>query len=323
MADAKLRVAMIGAGHISRQHGPAWLASPVAELVALCDQDAERAQAHAVDVVTRPEAHAALVTMAARAGCHVLCQKPLAATLDEARAMVATCDRANVRFMVAEMWRWLPWFRELHAQLGAGTIGPAHSMRVIGARHMLRRARPVSDTQPYMADMPKLIIYEMIIHWIDAARYLIGEIASVYARTARLNPAVAGEDAALVVLGHMSGATSSLDGSWASPAEPPPWPSDREGDIVVEGRDGVLHFSPGSGDLRLTTADGSRVVARHPDIEAGFQRAFDACIGHFVRCVRSGDPFESPASDNLRTLAATFAAYESAATRQAVALPTS
>lgn len=342
MATSRLRVAMVGAGHISRQHGPAWLASPDAELVAVCDQDAARAESRArawgvgsvytdaaemlrqerpdaLDVVTRPETHTALVTLAAQAGCHVLCQKPLAATLDEARAMVETCERAGVRFMVMEMWRWLPWWRELRAQLDAGTIGPAHYLRVVGARHMLRRARPVSDTQPYVADMPKLIIYEMMIHWIDASRYLMGEIASVCARTAHLNPAVAGEDAALVVLGHTGGATSALDGSWAVPAEPPPWPSTREGDVVVEGRDGVLHFSPANGDLRLTTADGSRVVASYPNVEAGFQRAFDSCIGHFARRVRAGEPFESPASDNLRTLAATFAAYESAAAGQAVA----
>src|SRR5438128_6752030 len=107
---APLRVGMVGCGYISYQHGPAWLGSPDAELVALCDADLGRARARgaewgvercyvdpaemiarerldAVDIVTRPDTHQALVGIAAERGCHVTCQKPLAATLDEASAM--------------------------------------------------------------------------------------------------------------------------------------------------------------------------------------------------------------------------------------------
>jgi len=337
-----LRACLIGCGFISHQHAPAWHATPHADLLAVCDQDLDRARRRAhewgvprafsdpeemlrqvpvdiVDIVTRPESHMELVALAAGAGCQVLCQKPLAPTLGEASAMVELCETRAVRFMVTEMWRYLPWFREITAQISAGAIGDAHYMRIVGSRRMMRRNRPINDTQPYMADMSKFIIYEMMIHWIDAARAVLGEITSVYARTAQLNPVIAGEDAALIVLGHERGATSSLDGSWGVPPDSA-LGSSREGDIVVEGKDGVLHFSPLTGDLRRTTSDSSLVIARFPDIEASFQQAFNACIGHFAECVRKGQPFQSSAADNLRTLAATFAAYDSAASGQAVAL---
>jgi predicted dehydrogenase len=330
----KLRVGLIGCGYISYQHGPAWLASTDAELVAVCDQDEARARARAaewgvgavyrdaaemiererldaIDVVTRPETHAALVGLGAERGVHVLCQKPLAPTLAEARAMVDTCERAGVRFMVAEMWRHLPWFRELRRQLDAGAVGEPYHLRVIGARRARRRAPPVNENQPYFAAMPMLIVYEMMIHWIDPARYLLGEAETVYARMRRVNPAIVGEDWALVVLAHAGGATSQLDGSWANDAEPP-GPT-REGDVVLEGTEGVLHFAPHERELRLVKLGGdTTVVARYPDMAESYQRAFDGCIGDFADAVRAGRPFESSAADNLKTLGATLAAYESA-----------
>lgn len=338
----KLRVGLIGCGYISYQHGPGWIASPDAELVAVCDQDETRAKARAaewgvgavyrdaaemiererldaVDVVTRPETHTALVELGASRGAAVLCQKPLAPTLDEARAMVATCDRAGARFMVAEMWRHLPWWRDLRRHVEAGAVGEPYHLRVVGARRAMRREPPVNENQPYFAAMPKLIVYEMMIHWIDPARYVLGEVVTVYARMRRVNPAIAGEDWALVVMSHAGGATSQLDGSWANDAEAP-GPT-REGDVVLEGTEGVLHFAPHERELRLVKLGGATsVLARYPEMAESFQSAFSGCIADFAHAVRTGRPFESSAEDNLKTLAATFAAYESARTGQVVRL---
>src|SRR3712207_4947037 len=95
-----VRAAIIGCGHISARHIPAWQASPDAELVAGCDLDRDRAEARArefgvprvytdvadmlergpldcIDVATRPETHRALAELASSHGKHVLCQKPL------------------------------------------------------------------------------------------------------------------------------------------------------------------------------------------------------------------------------------------------------
>jgi predicted dehydrogenase len=278
----RLRGVLIGCGHISRSHLPGWAASPDAEIVAVCDLDRARAEARAaefgigrayadpaaaltaerpdfVDIATRPETHRELIAQAAGRGAHVLCQKPLAPTLAEAEAMAEICRRAGVRFMVTEMWRWLPWYRDLAARLAAGEIGPVHYARWQGGREAFRRRRPVVDDQPYFADMPRLLIYEMLIHWIDTARYLFGEIASVYARTARVNPALAGEDVALVALAHAGGATTLLDASWASPPERRE-SGRRDGNLLVEGRDGSYRFDDGPGVLARLTLDGAEEV---------------------------------------------------------------
>jgi predicted dehydrogenase len=334
---------LIGCGHISRSHLPGWAASPDAEIVAVCDLDRARAEARAaefgvervyddpaamldaerpdvVDIATRPETHRELIALAAGRGVHVLCQKPLAPTLAEAEAMAEICRAAGVRFMVLEMWRWLPWYREIAARLAVGEIGPVHYARFQGGRTPFRRTRPINDTQPYFADMPMLIVYEMLIHWIDTARFLFGEIESVYARLARINPAIAGEDVALLTLGHAGGATTLLDHSWGTAPERRETRR-RDGNVLVEGRDGSYRFDDEDGVLVRLGLDGSEtVIGRYKESGDPFLAAFAACIGNFAAGVRVGAPFESEFEDNRRTLAATLAAYESARAGQVVTL---
>jgi D-apiose dehydrogenase len=337
----RLRVGLIGCGFISARHGPAWLASADAELVAVCDQDVAKAQARAaewgigavyadaatmlererldaVDIASRPGTHTMLVGMAAVRGIHVLCQKPLAPTLEEAAAMVETCERAGVRFMVNEMWRYLPPMATMARLIGEGAIGPVHYLRYVWGRQAFRTPHQVFLDQPYFVSMPKLIVYEAMIHSIDAARSLVGEIETVYARMARVSSGIAGEDMALVVLGHAGGATSAHDASWATPGGSP---EEAQYAWRAEGRDGALDYSQRSGELRLIDAQQVRVLDRYPDWATPHQQAFTACIGHFAHAVRFDEPFGSSARDNLRTLATTLAAYDSAASGQAVRSP--
>src|SRR5262249_20992829 len=133
---AKLRGVGIGAGYFSQFHYDAWARIPEVEIVAVCDRDASRAVATRsqfgiprryaaaleaiaaerpdfVDVVTPPASHAEICQAAAERGVHVICQKPLAPTLDEARGMVDLCRAAGVRLMVHENFRFQPWHREI------------------------------------------------------------------------------------------------------------------------------------------------------------------------------------------------------------------
>jgi len=330
-----LRAGLIGCGFISQQHIPAWQATPDAELVALCDTDRARTEARArqfgigavyddvetmlaserldcIDIATRPESHKALASLAAGHGVDVLCQKPLAATLAEGREIAGICARAGVRFMVLEMWRHLPALKDLKQQLDANLVGPVHALRLLGHRRPMNRAHPVNPDQPYFAEMPKLLVYEMMIHHIDGIRYLMGDVEAVYARMTRVNPLIAGEDFALVVFTHKSGATSMVDCSWASPTDRRPKLG--AGDMLLEGRDGSLHLDPFDAELRHIALDGTVTVLKCYDGggPSAYQAAFDSCIADFAASIRHGRPFLSPGSDNLKTLAATLAAYESA-----------
>jgi D-apiose dehydrogenase len=339
-----LRAALIGCGHISVRHLPAWQATPDAELVAVCDLDLARAQERArefgipkaydnveamldaegldcVDIATHDVTHTGLVALAAGRGLQILCQKPLAPTVAEARAMVELTAKAGVRFMVMEMWRHLQPVRDMKRYLDRGIIGPAYALRLLAPPRVLRRTRPIDDQQPYLADLPKLMVYDTYIHHIDGIRYLLGDVTSVYARMSRTNPAIVGEDRLFLLMGHASGATSSIDASWVVPVEKPT--KLHLGDFLIEGPDGALHLDPFDAELRHVKHDGTTVLERYVQSSIGGagpmgQGAFNSCIADFAAGVRHDRPFESSAEDNLKTLSITLASYESVARGTAV-----
>jgi predicted dehydrogenase len=164
--------------------------------------------------------------------------------------------------------------------------------------------------------MPRLIVYEIFIHWIDCTRYLLGEIETIHARAGRVNPAIAGKDWAVLLSGHVGGGTSLIESSWATPTDNPA--IRREGDVLLEGAEGALHFDPTTLTLRLIRPGEVTVTAQYDSLDRAFQHAFDACLGHFAHAVRFGQTFESPAEDNVRTLAVTLAAYDSLERRAVV-----
>ncbi|MFN8635389.1 MAG: Gfo/Idh/MocA family oxidoreductase [Chloroflexota bacterium] len=330
-----LRAALIGCGHISARHGPAWQASPDGSLVAICDLNRARAeerarefgiervydnveamldaeQLDAVDIATHDVTHTGLVHLAAGRGLHVLCQKPLAPTVAEARAMVEYTAQKGVRFMVMEMWRHLKPVRDMKRHLGL--IGEVYALRLLAPPRQIRRTRPIDDQQPYLADLPKLMVYDTYIHHVDGIRYLLGDVTSVYARMSRVNPVIKGEDRLFLMLGHASGATSSLDASWAVPVERPT--KLHLGDFLIEGVDGALHLDPFDAELRHVTLAGTTVLEQYGVSSIGGagpmgQGAFNSCIGDFAASIRHDRPFESSAEDNLKTLAIALASYES------------
>ncbi|MGI9421576.1 MAG: Gfo/Idh/MocA family protein, partial [Hyphomicrobiaceae bacterium] len=125
-----LRVGLIGAGMITHHHLIGWSKVPEAQVVAVCDPIRERAEERAqvfaiddvydsmedllaskavdaVDIATPRETHAAMVRQALARGLAVLCQKPLAPTLAEARGLVDDAE-GQIRLMVHENWRFRP-----------------------------------------------------------------------------------------------------------------------------------------------------------------------------------------------------------------------
>jgi predicted dehydrogenase len=344
-----LRGALLGCGHIAPFHLRAWAEIEGVEIVALANRTIGRAEARArefgiplshvysdyrdlleneqldfVDIATAPDIHRRQVEAAAVHGLQVLCQKPFAPTLDDARAMIGACGRAGVLFSINENWRWRSWYRELKRLLDGGVVGRPHYIRI--ARHSnVTLPRPDGSLPPlfvnqsYTLEMDRLILYEWGIHLIDVLRFLLGEVTSVYARMERVSPVCKGEDRAHLTL-EVGGVTGLIDISWAT--------LDREERfsqlerVTLEGDAGTVHLLPDEDDtLQITTADG---VGRWPafDVspEAAYQASYTAAQRHFIQCLREGQSPETEASDNLKTLAATFAAYESAAKNQVIHL---
>ena len=148
-----LKVGLIGTGSISRMHLPGYqLAPDEVRLTAVCDiredaarrfadeagvdavfSDAEQLLAQsdvdAVDICTIHDQHAPLAIAAARAGKHVLLEKPMAISLDECRAILEATERAGVTFMVAQQLRHVPSYVGLRRRIQAGELGRIWSAR--------------------------------------------------------------------------------------------------------------------------------------------------------------------------------------------------
>jgi predicted dehydrogenase len=339
----RLKGVGIGAGYFAPFHYEAWTRIPEVDIVALCDRTEEKARpvmaAHGiprsyadwrqmldaerpdfVDIITPPDTHEEMCTYAAGRGVHVICQKPLAPTLDAGRRIVAAAERAGIRFMVHENFRWQPWYRTIKAIQAAGTIGAFTHL------HFLMRmgdgwgADAYLSRQPFFRGYPRLLLYETGVHFIDTFRFLLGEATSVYARLRRLNPVIQGEDAGLLVLGFDSGATAIWDASRYHETEAAE-PRYTFGQLRVDGT---------AGHLTMDTEARIRVKGLGQpayDVEYALEPWSFAgdCVyflqRHFVDCVRSGAPFESNGRDYLKTIEVMDAAYASAAAGRVVALP--
>ncbi len=338
-----LRVAAIGAGYIADVQLGAWRDVPGVELVGLCDRDLTRARAvterldlrvplygdagamlrdaapDAVDILASPDVHRELARCAAESGRAVLCQKPLATTLEDARAIVADCRARGARLMVNENFRWRPSFRWIKGQLEAGALG-----RVFYAGYDARInvTRPSSEwprsrfftRRPFFLGMDRLILLENTIHWIDVSRFLFGEPRTVYCRTRRSTDFGAGEDTAVVVL-EFEGLTVVIQNAWGSYGYP--YPS-TEAQVAIEGTEGTILVDR-AGQARLVRADGAVQTADY-DLATYHRASFVRAQAHFAAAVATGAPFETHGEDNLRTLAVTFAAYRSADENRVVGL---
>ncbi len=132
-----LKVGLIGTGSISRAHLPGYqLAPDRVRLTAVCDiradaarQFAADAQIDAVDICTIHDTHAPLAIAAARAGKHVLLEKPMAVSIDECRQILEATEQAGVTFMVAQQLRHVPSYMALRRRIQAPELGQIWSAR--------------------------------------------------------------------------------------------------------------------------------------------------------------------------------------------------
>lgn len=331
-----LRGALVGCGYISEQQLWAWQQIPEAEIVAVCDIDLEKARQRGqqfgietvysdygrllqeldldfIDIATRPTLHLPMVKAAAERGLHVLCQKPVAETIGDARQMVAICQAAGVQFMVNENYRHQAWFRQMKQLIEDGRLGTPHYARFYG-RWRSTLPTPDFEGQDYFREMPRLIIFEMGIHLYDTARYLFGEPASVYADLRRVSPEIQGEDMALS-LARFGPLTFLFDLNWFAIAEGQAG-SVAHGRFVVEGSQGTAVLSQG-GSLQLIRDDGQHEWQFPQDTVA---QSFAATQRHFITCLQTGQEPETSGAETLKTMALVFGAYESANTGQMVRL---
>ncbi|MBZ9957256.1 MULTISPECIES: Gfo/Idh/MocA family oxidoreductase [unclassified Mesorhizobium] len=336
---AELRGALIGCGFFAVNQMHAWRDIEGASIDAICDRDPERlrivgdqfgvvrrytdaAELFAaetldfVDIATTVGSHRPLVEMAAAHGVPVICQKPFAPTLSDAKAMVAACAKAGVPLMVHENFRWQSPIQAVRAVLDRGEIGTPFFGRI-----SFRSGYDVFSGQPYLATGKRFIIEDLGIHILDIARFLLGDVTSLTARTTRINPAIAGEDVATMLMDHAGGATSVVDCSYATKLATEPFP---ETLIELDGVDGTIRLAQGY-RLTVTGKSGTRVSDVSPPLLPwasrpwhNIQESVLAIQRHWVDCLVGGKEPATSGADNLKTFALVEAAYAGAASREPV-----
>jgi D-apiose dehydrogenase len=325
-----LRVAGIGAGYFSRFHYDAWSRLEGVELAAVCDRERAKALEVAdlhgcaafddaaamldsirpdlVDIVTPPATHRELIALAAARGLPMICQKPLAPTLAEARALVETAERAGVLLVAHENFRFQPWYGEVRRLLADGAIGEVHQLSFRLRPGDGQGPRAYLDRQPYFQDMERFLVHETAIHLIDVFRYLAGEPTAVTARLRRLNPAIRGEDAGLFLLEMDTGVQALFDGNRLVDHEAANTRLTM-GEMLVEGAGGQIRLD-GDGRLHLREKGGRWRPHDYGWHDRGFGGdSVYRLQAHVVAHLTVGAPLVNTGRDYLRNLEIEEAVY--------------
>ncbi|NTF90471.1 Gfo/Idh/MocA family oxidoreductase [Agrobacterium rhizogenes] len=335
----ELKGALIGCGFFAVNQMHAWKDVKGAGIVAICDRDPERLKLVGdqfgierrygdaaalfadggfdfVDIATTVQSHRVLVEMAAAHKVPAICQKPFAKTLSDAKAMVRTCENADIPLMVHENFRWQTPIQAVKSVLQSGAIGEP-----FWGRFSFRSGFDVFSGQPYLAEGERFIIEDLGIHTLDIARFILGDVATLTARTKRVNPKIKGEDVATILLDHQNGATSIVDVSYATKLGTEPFP---ETMIEIDGTQGTIRLSQGYG-LEVTGPNGTTISDASPQLLPwasrpwhNIQESVLAIQQHWTDRLSSSGETSTSGADNLKTFALVEAAYESAANGRTV-----
>ena len=326
-----LRGALFGCGMISEFHLRAWNRIPNVQIVALCNRTLSRAQQRRdefvpkarvysdvnemlaaekldfLDILTTPELHREHCLIAMRAGLHVICQKPLCATLNAARSLVNEVAGYPKVFAVHENHRYRPWFRDVRRRFKQGLLGRASFLRV---EHL----NATEPEEKYKTDVSHGVLLEYGSHLVDMMRSLLGEPSRVHARMHHLNPGVNGESMVHAMYEYPN-ITAVIDAGWKHAAL-------TQGSVLLACDEGEAWY-----EGTLTRGEQGRLRLSH-----GKQVIVDRAISPIDEYVESFYLFQRECVDamlarghlvqtgqeHLRTLTCTFAAYKSASTGQVV-----
>src|SRR5690554_4159414 len=184
------------------------------------------------DIITNVHTHYLFTEKAAARNLDVICQKPMGPDLDTCRKMLALSQKAGIKFLIHENFRWQAPIRKLNEILLSGGIGKPFKARVSFAS-----AFPVFENQPFLAELEQFILTDVGSHIFDVCRFLFGECQSLYCLTARINPGIKGEDVATVLMNMKNGMSCIAEMSYASILEKEAFP---ETLVTVEGGRGSV-----------------------------------------------------------------------------------
>jgi predicted dehydrogenase len=269
-----------------------------------------------VDVCSPTHRHADHAVAAAEAGRHVICEKPLARTLEDAESIVAACERNGVRLLVAHVVRFFPEYAAAQRIVAGGAIGDPAVLRLKRASF---RPRHPPGHWFFEAEQSGGMVVDLMIHDFDFARWVAGEVVTVHCRSASAERPELAVDHAYAILTHAAGAISHVTGSWAYAA-----PTFRTS-LEIAGSHGLVeHDSEASRPLvtylhpRAKGAAGPVGLPGSPLAEDPYRLE----LREFRRAIEQGTAARVEARDGVEALRIALAAEESARSGQVVRLDT-
>lgn len=328
---SRLRVACVGAGYFSRFHYGSWARIDRVDLVGSCNRDIEKAEATGLpayddlstmlaeqspdllDVILPPVAHADTIRAALSAGVKwIICQKPFCIDLAEGQQLVAETQAAGATIIVHENFRFQPWYRAIKRFLDRGDVGDVQQVTF--------RFRPGDgqgpdaylERQPYFREMPRFLIHETAVHFVDTFRYLLSNPLSVYADLRKINPDIAGEDAGYVLFEHPNGVRALFDGNRSLDHNA----DDQRrtmGNALIEGTEGTMTLHGDGSVTHRAFGSQTETTLLSPDTFDGFGGdCVHALQSHVVSGVLDGAPLENRAAEYLSVIVIEEAIYASA-----------
>jgi len=261
----------------------------------------------AVIVASENARHTEDVLAAAAAGVQVLCEKPIATTLKDARRQIEACQRARVHLMIAFPVRFSPPVLRTKQQLDQGSIG-----KVLGANTTNHGSMPGGwFVKPRLSGGGAVM--DHTVHVVDLLRWFLkDEVAEVYAEAGTLlYPHLACEDCGLLSMRFKRGTIATLDISWSRVQGYPTW-----GDVTLFlwGERGVIETNALAQRVTVHGARGTQYHEWGSSMDLGL-------LTEFVTSVRERRPPSITGNDGLRALEVVLAAYRSSRAHQPVTLP--
>lgn len=340
------RGVLIGAGYFSDFHLDAWRRLPGAEILCICDLNEDKARQAAakydipnictdpqealqldgidfVDIATPPEARLELISLALRRALPVICQKPLAADFSTAKQIIGLASASPAPFMVHENFRFQPWYREIKALLQSGIIGTRlHSLNMRSRMGDGWGDQAYLSRQPYFRQMPRLLVHETGVHFVDTFRYLAGEIVECSASLRRLNPAIAGEDSGRLSFRFQSGAEAVWDANRYNESLSDDFRY-TFGELLVEADGGSLWLAF-DGSIRIKKLGQPHYLHDYQPSRQGFGGdCVYACQQHFLDVLDGQAVCETSPQEYEKSLRVVEALYASSRRNRPVSLHTS
>ncbi len=311
-----MKILLVGAGTMGQVHAAAYRNMPEHNLAGVVDMDPDRAaalsggvvptyatldeglagcDAEVVDICLPTYLHKDATLAAATAHRHIICEKPIARSLDEAEAMISAAASAGVQLFVAHVVRFFPEYERVKQMLDSGSFGPVGVVRLFRGGGFPRGWNDWYRDPALSGAVP----VDLMVHDLDFLQWCFGPVARVYAKSALDGHHV------FASLRMAHGEIAQVEGSWAYPAGF--WTR-----MEVAGRDGLVEYaSDEHGALSTRRGDqpavGGVAVPASPLQESPYFRE----LRHFLDCLETGAAPRVSAKDAIEALRIALAVQES------------